>query len=487
MEISKWQSTEREYEIRHFAYNWYRSSDGIDQSKYGNYYIGEIIASQILHGLYSLNRYYGTFSECLRDGHAVQCFRDASRLENLVARHMHIEASTVSRLYVQEDETTYVDGQMPIAPMSRIFRRLQRPLRHFLTNKDLFITDWTTHYFARNQKNTLVLFRKSLNRGAVTIFNAKEKGNVEHLFPETLKQIGLRQHAEKYLKTKNYSWHPQMFEIFLDYMEIKYQEIRNQLTIYASLWEELLDFYEPRKVSLPIDAIPMWVILLRACEVRSIETTCYLDGYPTVSNWPVSRNHNNSNWSASNFAAFDHSHRLQLMERGVKADQILMTGYPAQNYFERKNREKKKKYDVIVMTYWPNIFSSLSDYSSPPQTLRTILECLSQFEKIKIGVKVRTLDEVNYVEQTAEELGIRVFVLIGRFYKHIGSTKLVVTGVSSAVYECQLSGTNCLVFEPENNGYSDDLILTSKIIRREFFCRTRTDLRLKLQVLFNKK
>ena len=486
MEVSNWKSTDRESEIRHFAYNWYRSFDGKDQSKFGDYYIGEVIASQVLHGLYSLNRYYETFSECLLNGRTVPYFNDASRLENLVAGAMGVKASAIKRLYVQEDETAYVAGQMPIAPMSRIFRKLQRPIRRYLTGKDLFITDWTTQYFARNQRNTLVLFRKSLNRGAVTLFNASEVRKMESFFPEALEFVGLRKHVDNYLNSSNYSWQPQLIEIFLNYMEIKYQEIRSQLMLYASLWEELLDFYEPRKVSLPIDAIPMWILLLRACEIRNIETTCFLDGYPTIPNWPVSRNHDNSNWSANNFAAFDDSHRLQLIERGVKAEHIVMTGYPAQCYFEKNNRDKTKKYDVIIMTYWPNVFSSLSDYSSPPQTLRTILESLSQLKNIEIGIKVRTLDEVDYVKTIANELDIRVSVLTGKFYSHIGSTKLVVTGISSAVYECQITGTDVLVFEPIDNGYSDELVATSKIVRQELFCRTKSDLTQKLQLYFHK-
>ena len=484
MGISKWQSTVRDSEIRHFAYNWYRSSDGKDQSKFGDYYIGEVIASQVLHGLYSINRYYEVFSECLLSGRTVPYFNDGSRLEDLVAGHMGIEATTINRLYVQEDETTYVDRQMPIVPMSKIFRKLQLPIRRSLTGKDLFITDWTTQYFARTQENTLVLFRKSLSRGAVTLFNASEVRKKESFFPETLEFVGLRKHVENYLNSSNYSWQPQLVEIFLNYMEIKYQEIRCQLMLYASLWEELLDFYEPRKVSLPIDAIPMWILLLRACEIRNIETTCFLDGYPTISNWPVSRNYDNSNWSANNFAAFDESHRLQLIERGVKAEHIVMTGYPAQCYFEKNSRDKTIKYDVIILTYWPNIFSSLSDYSSPPQTLRTILESLSQFKNIEIGIKVRTLDEVNYVKKIAKELGMRVSVLTGKFYTHIGSTNLVITGISSAVYECKISGTDVLVFEPLDNGYPDEVIATSKIIRQEIFCRTKCDLTEKLKIHF---
>jgi hypothetical protein len=99
---------------------------------------------------------------------------------------------------------------------------------------------------------------------------------------------------------------------------------------------------------------------------------------------------------------------------------------------------------------------------------------------------VRTLDEVDYVKKIANELGIRVTVLTGKFYTHIGSTKLVVTGISSAIYECQISDTDLLVFEPINNGYSDELIATSKIIRQELFCRTKSDLFQKLQPHFHK-
>jgi hypothetical protein len=75
---------------------------------------------RILHGLYSINRYYATFSECLMNSRTVPYFRDASRLEDLIARHMNVKVSTINPLYVQENETAYVARQMPIASRSRI-------------------------------------------------------------------------------------------------------------------------------------------------------------------------------------------------------------------------------------------------------------------------------------------------------------------------------------------------------------------------------
>jgi hypothetical protein len=153
-----------------------------------------------------------------------------------------------------------------------------------------------------------------------------------------------------------------------------------------------------------------------------------------------------------------------------------MIDYPAGAYFKESLREKDKSFDVIVMSYWPCVFSSLSDFTSPPKTLSNVLNCLAKFDDLKIAIKVRTLEEVGYVQEIINQTGGDVEILTGSFYEHIGSTRVVITGISSAVFECYLTNTDCIVFEPVENGFSDRLIATSKIIKRQQFCRTESEL-----------
>jgi len=476
VEISKWNSIERESEIIDFGYNWFRNPDGIDQTRCNSYSIGEIVASQMLQGLFSINRCFGVFNECFSNGEVAPWYSDATRIEILVAQKFKLEFSKETRLYSQEDETTYADHHIPVAPLSRVFRTMQYPLKPFLRGKNVFITDWTTYYFARSKPKTLVLFRKSPFRGVVTVRRQSELVKKHGEFPESLNYFNYKDLIEQFIASRGYRWHPDLLSLFIEYIEVKFREIRSQLVEFASLWEELVDFYEPESLSLPADAIPMWVILLQACENRNIVTTCYLDGYPTVSLWPVSRNRDNSNWSAKRVAAYDDSHKSQLLLRGVPSEQIVMSDYPASGYFSSALRSNKKDLDVIVMSYWPNIFSSLSDYRSPPITLEKILKCLSEFDSLRIAVKIRSIEELDYVKEITKLNGVDAKILTGKFYEHINKTRLVVTGVSSAVYECRLNKTDCIVFEPKENGYSDRLITTSKILNLGQFCRTESEL-----------
>jgi hypothetical protein len=476
VEVSNWKSIERESEIIEFGYNWFRNSDGVDQTRYGEYSIGETVASQMLHGFFSINRYFGIYHDYVSSGKKVPYFTDATRLENLVAQRFDLEFIDEKRSYMQDDETTYKDVHIPVVPLARLFRVIQYPFRPIIQGREVFITDWTTSIFARKKSKTLVLFRKSLLKGATTIYPRSKTKTRNSAFPESLSYFNCQELVEEFLNSRGYLWHPDLASLFLAYMEIKFQEIRDHLNIFKDIWEDFLDFYKPKSISLPIDAIPLWVILLQACDTRRIASTCYLDGYPTISFWPVARNHDNSNWIAKRIAAYDISHRSQLLLRGVRSEQIEMIDYPAGAYFKESLREKDKSFDVIVMSYWPCVFSSLSDFTSPPKTLSNVLNCLAKFDDLKIAIKVRTLEEVGYVQEIINQTGGDVEILTGSFYEHIGSTRVVITGISSAVFECYLTNTDCIVFEPVENGYSDRLIATSKIIKRQQFCRTESEL-----------
>ena len=69
-------------------------------------------------------------------------------------------------------------------------------------------------------------------------------------------------------------------------------------------------------------------------------------------------------------------------------------------------------------------------------------------------------------------------ILEGKFYEHVNKAKAVVGGISTAVAECAIAGVPYFIFEPHENGYSDELIDKSLVIQLKKIARTPHELRI---------
>lgn len=72
-------------EIRCLAYNWFRNSDGVDQTVVDGISLGETIASTLWCGFASIAHYYQEFSTASQTDEGINLPSDSSRLMTRVA------------------------------------------------------------------------------------------------------------------------------------------------------------------------------------------------------------------------------------------------------------------------------------------------------------------------------------------------------------------------------------------------------------------
>ena len=134
--------------------------------------------------------------------------------------------------------------------------------------------------------------------------------------------------------------------------------------------------------------------------------------------------------------------------------------------------------DIIIMT-WSQVninVSALPD--SPARTLYKALSVAGVECSGLIGIKLKSLIERRYVEAVVEELGLtqRVKILEGKFVDYVLSTPLVVGGLSTTAAECAIHGVPYVIFEPRENGYSDDIFGLDSPVSIETVARDEADL-----------
>jgi hypothetical protein len=209
------------------------------------------------------------------------------------------------------------------------------------------------------------------------------------------------------------------------------------------------------------------------CKARGIKTVSYLDGYPVVPWLPISLDRSGNDWLLDEVAAYDDRHKQGIAELGFPEERIVR---PLVSPFISGKSEQQKTFDFIVMSYWVDIFSSTSDCSSPPETLRDIFSVLAKSKPTRVGVKIKHEPERQYIEVISKEFDFTVEILEGRFEDFVRKTDCVIGGFSTALMESQVNGTKYLIYEPPANGYTDEWISRSHVVKKEDVLRSPREL-----------
>jgi hypothetical protein len=90
-------------------------------------------------------------------------------------------------------------------------------------------------------------------------------------------------------------------------------------------------------------------------------------------------------------------------------------------------------------------------------------------------LKVET--ERHYVQSVLDELNVKADILLGKFNNVLGKTNAVIGGISTAVAESAFVGIPYFVYEPLENGNSDEWVNSSVVISRESIARNSNELR----------
>ena len=455
-------------QIRNVAYGWFRGEDGVDVSYQEDFSIGEILAPLLLHGFCSIfsvvNRYSLNLDTPKSD---VYC---PTRIGDTVLRNFELTApATDSEKYYQWDETFFLPSHMPTIKYSRFIRLAQFPLKKLMRRKrNLWITDHISQKIAVLDKDGLTLFGKSLTRGVTTQCKARYIKKFQSIFPAAIERDWVEIQFNSFLERENIFWSERLRACCLDYLVTVYKDIRPLLVEATSIWEELLDAYRPEKCCLPSDSHPLWLTLIMSCKKRGVKTVSYLDGYPVVPWLPIAHDRSGTEWLLDEVVAYDDFHKSGIIDLGFPEQLILDSKlFP----FTHNLRSQQKTFDFLIVSYWADPYSCASDYSSPPRSLKTVLDTLSNLNPGRVGVKIRHEPERAYIEELAKQFDFEVEVLTGSFRDFVGRTECVIGGFSTALTETRANGVKYVVFEPFDNGYTNDWIARSFVVQSEEVAR----------------
>jgi hypothetical protein len=466
-----------ENDIQFLALNWYKDSEDTDQTIYSGVSIGLTLMPTIWTGLTSIVNYYARFQNEYDEHGVLTLPVDATRLQKTVAQKLgyDIKYTEVHGLF-DYDEFLPQLWQLPTHRLTGIVRFVQDVfVGNVRRKKRIFISDHTTRKLAYKQPHTLTLFRKSVFNGAFTKKSKTYFRHYEASFPKALfSSINIVSFKVALAKI-NAAWPEELIELCCDYIVTVYTDSQKVIASVSAIWAEFLDHYQPHSVSLPSDNFFDTIVLYQMCNRRGIKTSCYLDGYNLLPIWPPLKTSDGRDWLAGTVYAYGTASAKMYVLQGYPRERINIIDPPFLDNF--KSIVLKDRYDFVVMTLLPCTISVSTNYLSPRDSLREILICLRILGISRIAIKLKVETERHYVQSVLDELNLKADILLGKFNKVLGKTNAVIGGISTAVAESAFVGIPYFVYEPLENGNSDEWVNSSVVISRESIARNSEELR----------
>lgn len=464
--------------------NWHRDERGVDRTILGDVSVGLTLSNLIWQSSASIIRYSLHFQNQLDELGKIIVPPDATSLQRRVAQGLGIWSEGLMPQVVSPyaDEQFLTPSMISVPKIATAVRYLQPYVKPMLKrNGRLWITDWTTFHTSRADADSMVLYHRSPLRSVIPHVSDIDRREAEISLPVDLRDHLNEQVLKSFLNRRGYSWSDFIVGIIAEYVQETYIRIRGQLVTSLAQTKNILRFYSPTEVSLPADALESWNMIYQVCANRGISTSMFVDGYAIVPFNPILRNRDNSDWLVNRVVAYGHGQFETYLRQGIPRERLDVISPPFLTWVN-KNRVKDYLLDAVVLTWTPNVLDPNSKFWAPMEALRSAISALLVTGHRRIGVKIKHQSEVAYVRSVCEEMGIRASILSGRFYQHAYKAPLFIGGISTAMAEVVGRGARYVLFEPLENGYSDEILQIGTVIAPRLTARNEPELRHLLEI-----
>lgn len=489
-------------ELKHLSFlaiHWHRNRQGHDLLFTNGISIGPVITRRVivLFGIYV--RIYNTIKYWLSKVDFLYVSLDETKAFCEVAKVFGHRIRWYSSSAINEKAKNVVlkkpfsaedypwltlDGLPYIHPLSKIARLAQiffLPLAR--RRKHLYLSDWTSRDLAKKRKDTLILNSK-LPWKAYYFNNPKKfQKEGERVFPkEVLKPCVNVQHIREVLSRKNIQWDEQLIKFFMSFVETTYTDNRDIIIKAYSMYKDLIETYKPKLVSIPGGTQFAYVIACQIARQSGAQTLLAIDGYQPVDDESVMYlDETGKNFLWTDFAAYGQANLELLVSQGVDKNRCVLMEPTIINIHKRL-KPQPKKYEAIVMGYVPYTINPQS-HQTPERFILDAIKVLFDIGKRKIAVKIKPGNKFMQDWEVQDLLlkhfkqKLNIDILTGEFYEHVQKAECVIGQGTTAVIETFFHDIPFYIYEPYENGMTDETINSSKIFNLETVARTPEELK----------
>jgi hypothetical protein len=479
----------RAREVEYLVQHWYRDASGRDRYARDGVSFAQAISGSLWVAVASLYREGSALGDWVaRCGNVAVSVSETQRFKSVAnglgKQVSYYDPGHERRSLVEtcNDRRLEADGYpLHCQPKARVARLLGTPRRWFGARRDtLYINDWTFRDLVAADHSGLTLFGRSVSKGAFPLLSSDRIAAAEAAFEAQKADSVTAADLAHVLACVGAEWPPTLLALAEAEIRTRYRDLRTYLVRCHALFADLLDTYRPSRIVLSGESLEPHTLLMQMARARSIDVWFLNDGYlPTVPIGvpPALRRENGHEWLISKILAYGRASAEQLQMSGFPGERIFLIP-PAFLSNPRQSADDAVVWDATIATWFPN---HLNPESREEWTCRMTCEVaelllLLGYSRVAVKVKHPPEGEVYRELQRRGMLSSAVTVIWEPFQKHLPATRLVVGGLSTGVLEAFNAGVPYFIYEPFENGYSDDCI-RSRVIDPRLVARTLPELR----------
>ena len=472
------------------ALNWFRDENGNDLSANEGISLGNIIARRILSAFANDYRNYLSIKSILLDNELIY----ASRSESLSFKR--VSKIFNNRIQYYNDKADFNESFTPdpeftksyifpdVHPFSSIARILQKPFMIFVKKRPILnIPDWTSRDVWKYRNDCLNLNSLFPWNGYYYKKIKKVDGKLNSLFPEDLDNTILD--IKRLKKLLLYKWNDcddDLLKHFINLLQEEYYKAREIFKRTYSIFEEILSYYSPKSIVIPGETHFGYVIAAQIARNLNIKTVLAIDGYQFVIDRSLLyKDNKNQKFIFDKFLAYNSQHKSILTSMGVNKESCFVCISPILK--KQKVVESSVIYDAIVMSYQPNQHNPQITWDQRGGIIADIIKLLKSKNYKKIGLKIKDgRNDKIYYQQLLNNYNLlgNIDLLINPTWKYINSTKLVIGQFSTALLEFSYNKIPYFVYEPFENGKTEEMINSAIVFNRKSISRNIRELNNKL-------
>lgn len=484
----------KDYEdIDYFLSNWYRDISGVDIYHRDGVSWPQVLTGSLFFTAVNVFRDFNALSELLKNVDKLYVsVNESNQFKSICAFfsekiEYYSPFHSYKSIIQSSNERNLIPNESKGIRALFIYcaRVLQKPFLPFLSNKTILFSDWTTECQRKKMANILT------TKLSINIFKTiyASSGNIvgaERAVYRELKPIVSKDSLAEAMSRIDVSWEEGLLLALANHINERFLKNREFFVDQYAYFTNILDTYRPSRVILPAETYEPYTLLLQLAQARGIETTLLFDGIMSTTCASSDRlillrfrDAKNKKYLFDSVIAAGQSNYDYFKLSAYTENNIFLIKPPILDWHNNTYSPHKKRFDVILMTLIVNDLNPSGYNASRFDTLKEMLEVVRDLGLKKIGIKIKSDSEFEWVKILISSLGMtsQCEILEGFFYKHVQSADLVVCGFSTGVLETAYHGIPCIVYEPFVNGYTDKSIDASLSVGSDKVARTPAELK----------
>jgi hypothetical protein len=484
------------------ALNWFRDKNGEDLSSINGISIGNVIARRVLSAFANDFRNYYAIKKTIDENYSIIASKSESESFKRIAGVFEgkiewYETTNTETFYdkglTSDPERTLFIPFPNIHKLSYLARLLQKHFLWFTKKRQILnLSDWTS--IKEFNKRNDVLIQNSLFpwKGYYFNYNEDYTNEVEHIFPDKINSCLLNPERINNLVKKHNcpELDNELAVHFCKLIQLEYMKGQRYLRNCYVIYKDAFKYYEPSIVVIPGETHFAYVIAAQLAQTMKIKTVLAIDGYQfVVENSLFYKRKDGLQFIFDKFVAFGKAHKNLLISQGINEESCILSKSPLLETpisINTIKSENEFEFDALIMCYNPNQHNPNITWDKRGEIVINLIKFLLNENFTRIAIKIKSAQEPysdeSYYGELFEtfELTREVDILVGPMSEHLNKAKLIIGQISTALFELTFAGVPYYVYEPYENGKTDEMINSSEIFNRKSISRNLEELKISM-------